>query len=172
MSTEAEVAAALDRMVGSIEVLKSALVGGAELDPSTVRSLIVKASDESRFTLGVSYPVMKAEKTRAKDGHRDFAGADVVEKAAWSYLANGPQVGIQHVDGTEGAGTVVESYVYRGPDWPINGRIIKAGTWLLGTIWEPDAWSLIKSRKITGLSPQGRGARRVPTPERLAQVEM
>ncbi len=136
---------------------------------------VVKASDERRYTLGVAYGANLPDVGVAADGFRDFAGPQAVEDAAWNYLRKGGGVGINHLDGTEGHGTVVESYVYRGPDWPVTApdgstQVIKAGDWLLGVVWDPPTWSAIKAGEINGYSPQGSARRRRPTAEALAQL--
>jgi hypothetical protein len=119
---------------------------------------------EQRYVLGVAYqagpdPMIK----RGADGGRDFFSAEELEKAAWGFLQKGAAVGLGHVDGTEGAATVVESYIYRGPDWPLgNGVVVKSGDWLIGAILSERAWQLYKSGQITGWSPQGAARRITP----------
>lgn len=108
-----------------------------------------------RYTLGLVY------KADALDAHGEFMTAEDIENAAWDYAINSREVGCFHVDGTGGNGTVVESYIYRGPDWvitSIDGRTtvtISAGDWLMGVIWSIPAWQLILSGRINGLSMQG-----------------
>lgn len=82
-------------------------------------------------------------------------------------------VGAWHEDGTDGSGDVVESYIYRGPDWTVTAadgstQVIKAGDWLLGVRWNEDTWARIKNGEIGGVSPQGRAHRRVPDPATVA----
>jgi Putative phage serine protease XkdF len=144
-----------------------------EEDAPEVALKALQATDERRYTLGLSYPANRADRAVAADGFRDFAKADVLENAAWSYLRKGAKVGLLHHKGTEGRGQVVESYIYRGPDWEIDTPsgekvMIKAGDWLMGIIWDSLAWRAIKTGKLTGLSPQAKVRRRIPSPEDLA----
>lgn len=121
-------------------------------------------ADEQRYVLGVAYQAGPDPKIqRGADGGRDFFSAEELEKAAWNYLAKGPTVGLFHADGTEGCADVVESYVYRGPDWDLgDGTVVKSGDWLIGAVLDEPAWELYKAGRITGFSPQGAARRRRP----------
>lgn len=119
---------------------------------------------EQRYVLGLAYqsgrdPLI----ARGLDGARDYFTAEELEKAAWSFLASPPESGVFHVGGTEGASTVVESYIYRGPDWDMGGVVVKAGDWLVGVICDEPTWELVKSGRVTGFSMQGTARRRKPT---------
>jgi hypothetical protein len=131
---------------------------------------VIKASDERRYTLGVAYPANRPDVGKAADGFRDFASAEVLEEAAWNFMRKGGRVGLNHADGTEGVGQVVESYIWRGPDWPQGDYVVKSGDWLMGVVWEPTTWAAIKEAKFTGFSPQGAARRRVPSPAALSQL--
>ncbi len=136
---------------------------------------LIKASSEQRYTLGVAYAANLPDVSKAADGFRDFAGPDALEQAAWSYLRKGGNVGLHHQHGTDGRGTVVESYIYRGPDWAVptpdgSTQVIKSGDWLLGVVWDADTWPLIKAGVINGLSPQGSARRGKPSPEAIAKL--
>jgi hypothetical protein len=144
-------------------------------DGETVKGVVVKSDEECRYTLTVAYPADSADVSTARDGFQDFASKGAVEKAAWSYMEHGRNIGLFHQDGTDGAGTLVESYIYRGPDWEVpapdgSHQVIKAGDWLIGVRWEPDAWNLIKSGEVTGVSMQGAAQRRPPSPADVARV--
>jgi hypothetical protein len=108
---------------------------------------------EQRYALGVAYPADQL------DGHGEFMTPEDVEQAAWGFLRLGPQVGLYHADGTIGHAQVVESYIYRGPDWQLGDQTVHAGDWLLGVIFDPDTWELVKAGRIVGWSIQGIGSR-------------
>jgi|ERR1039458_2383028 hypothetical protein len=134
---------------------------------------IFKSVEESRVTVGLAYPANRPDVSRAADGFRDFAGLTAVERACWAFTAKSRSIGLQHQDGTEGHGEVVESAIHRGPDWVIKGddgqeKIIKDGDWVMAVRWDIPTWSLIKAKRLNGLSPQGRAKRGTPTPESLA----
>jgi hypothetical protein len=122
---------------------------------------LIKAVPEHQFTLGLAYPANRPDIRRAKDGHIDIASAEVVEKAAWSWMAKSQAIGLFHA-GEGGQGRLAESYIHRGPDWETGNTTIRAGDWLVGVIWEDPAWSLVKSGQVRGFSPQG-FAQRAPT---------
>ena len=120
-------------------------------------------SDEQRYVLGVAYQAGPDPRIqRGADGGRDYFTAAELEKAAWGFLSDGiPEIGIGHLDGTTGAAAVVESYIYRGPDWDLgDGLVVKSGDWLIGAILNERAWDLYKSGGISGFSPQGAARRR------------
>jgi hypothetical protein len=137
---------------------------------------VVKAVEERRYTLGVSYPAMRTDVSVAADGHRDFVSAETLEKTAWEWMTKHRDVGMFHRKGTEGHATVVESYIYRGPDWtvpsPVDGNdyVVKAGDWMLGTVWDQHGWELVKAGLIRGWSPEGGARRSTPNAERLSQL--
>jgi Putative phage serine protease XkdF len=143
----------------------------ATWDGESVAGVLVKASDERRYTLTVAYPADRADVAVAADGHRDFASKAAVEDAAHNYLLKGGKVGLHHADGTEGAGQVVESYIWPAGDWATSaGYVVKAGDWLVGIVWDEPSWELVKAGKIGGVSMQGSARRRTPTAEAIAAL--
>jgi hypothetical protein len=127
------------------------------------REGVAMADEPQRYVLSIAYKAGPDPRiTKGADGGRDFLSAESLELAAWNYIAKGsPQVGIGHIDGTTGAATVVESYIYRGPDWDLgDGIVVTKGDWLIGMILEPRSWELAQQGKLTGLSPQGVARRR------------
>jgi len=132
---------------------------------------LLKASAEKRYTLGIGYAAGRPDVAPGKDAHLDFVGADALERAAWEFLQKGGEVGLHHEDGNTGRGQVVESYVYRGPNWPqAGGFTVQSGDWLLGIIWDDDAWAEIKKGRVKGYSLQGRAVRRRPSPAAVAAL--
>lgn len=144
-------------------------------DGTGVAGVLVKSDQERRYTLTVAYPANKADTSVAADGYKDFASKAAVEDAAWSYLTKSPVVGLWHADGTDGAGSVVESYIYRGPDWTVKAadgteHTVTAGDWLLGIQWDQASWDDVKAGRIGGVSMQGKAARRTPSAEDVANL--
>lgn len=132
--------------------------------PPAVPGDAVKAAAPQRYVLGIAYqagPDPRIQK--GQDGGRDYFTEAELEKAAWSFLRNGPRVGLFHLDGTDDGGVaqVVESYIYRGPPWDLgNGIVAKSGDWLVGAVLSPKAWRAVQDGRISGFSPQGSAKRR------------
>lgn len=166
----------------TVETAGGAVTAKATWDGETISvGPLAKADPELRYTLNVIYPADKADIAKAQDGHRDFASKDVVRKAAWDYMRNYRNVGMCHTPeqaagvGAEllqqGAAELVESFIYPGPDWePEPGVVVKAGDWLGGFVWSPDAWELVKSGKIGGVSVEGKARRRKPSAGAVANL--
>jgi hypothetical protein len=114
-----------------------------------------------RYTLSVVYPANQV------DAHGDTMTQDELEKAAWRFMSKesvSRRVGLMHEDGTTGAGTVVESFIYRGDPWTVKDiggttQTVSPGDWLMGIVWDEDAFAAIESGELTGLSLQGFAAR-------------
>lgn len=132
---------------------------------------VFKSTPELRYTLGVAYPVNRVDAGKGADGFQDFASEDILREAAWNFMRNGARIGLDHEPGTDGAGTVVESYIWPGDPWPQdNGYVVHPGDWLLGVIWSEEVWMLIKRGLRRGFSIQGAATRRLPSSESLALV--
>jgi len=138
-----------------------------ELRRGVVRQLTpVAKGAEKQFLLGLAYVAGRDPRIRkGMDGGRDFLDPEDLERACWSFLPGGGQVGIGHIDGTLGHLTVTENYIYRGPDWEQpTGLVLKSGmAWLIGGLCDDHAWRMAKAGHVNGFSPQGGGRRlRVP----------
>lgn len=149
----------------------TAAKGVAAWDGETMSGVVAKASDELQYTLVCIYPADRADVAVAQDGHRDFASKAAVRDAAWNWLRKGAKVGLHHADGTEGAGVVVESFLWPAGDWTTKvGYVVKEGDWMGGIVWDDPAWALIKDGKIGGVSMQGSAKRRTPTAAAIAAL--
>ena len=116
--------------------------------------------EPQRYVLGIAHQAGRDEKIRtAADGARDWFSPVELEKAAWNFLKATPTVGLFHADNTEGSAQIVESYIYRGPDWDTGDVIVKSGDWLVGAILNEQAWRLYKAGYVDGWSVQGSAVR-------------
>jgi hypothetical protein len=137
-------------------------VAADELGPGdAVEYALVEKADEQRYTFGPIYM------PGALDAHREYADTDVLQGALWDFFENGDKVlHKQHTDAP--VGRIVELV-----SWPFEQRVeltnpgtgvaktvtLPAGTTYAGTLWEPEAWPLVKSGKITGYSMGGTAVR-------------
>jgi hypothetical protein len=121
---------------------------------------------DTHYVLSVAYPANRV------DGHGEWMTPDTVERAAWEFNTTGREIGLYHDDnGLVGTAQVVESYIYRGPQWQCQAadgstQTINPGDWLLGVVFPPECWPLVKRGQVDGWSIQGVGARRPGAPGR------
>lgn len=166
----------------TVDVTEPGTAAKASLGPdwnadgrADVEGLVVKQQEELRTTLVVAYPANKADAAVAADGHRDFASKEAVRDAAWNYLKKSRNIGLRHEDGTDGAGEVVESFLWPAEDWTVKAadgseHVVQEGDWMLKIRWSPEAWEMVKSGEIGGVSMQGRAARRKPSAAAVASL--
>lgn len=134
-------------------------------DSDLLAMRLVKSSSEQRVSWGIVYRAgLDAVPSRGADGFVDVVKAQALESACHQYMEKRQDVGLWHADGTSGSGRVIECSIHRGPPFVVkasDGSSVKVGTgdWLLAVRWDPQAWQLIKSGRVTGYSFQG-GARR------------
>jgi hypothetical protein len=128
---------------------------------------ILKADNAKRYALAPLYL------PGTQDAHGEFIEADELQAAVWEYVRKGDlRLRLQH-DRRQVVGEVVEIMAL---PWPIEapltvGKTTKrlkmpAGTVLMGAVFTPEGWRLLKEGKLAGWSLGGR-ARRVPGDKRL-----
>lgn len=131
------------------------------------RTLLHKADDgsvnEERYTLGI---VLEPD---VIDSQNDTYDAPTIRKAAHLYMERYQTMGLQHKEMTTDI-QVVESYL-APVDMTINGRTIKAGTWLMGNKYAEGVWKDVLAGKYTGLSIGGY-ANRQPATKAAAPAEV
>jgi hypothetical protein len=147
----------------------------AKSEPEVVELVadVVKSSSDQQYLLCIAWEPGKDDRiAKGVDGARDFMTAPDVEQAAWRLIAKhaGGQSGLAHASffdpsRDESHARVVESYIYRGPDWPMTAAdgsevVVKAGAWLVGLECDDVAWAEYKAGRIGGVSVQGRARRR------------
>jgi len=92
-----------------------------------------------------------------KDTQEDWATADEIRKAAWSFMESDQIYKINHDE--EGDIHVLESYI-APVDFETEGQKIKAGTWLLGSrVMNEETWEQIEKGELTGYSMAGEAFR-------------
>ena len=104
---------------------------------------------EQRYVLGI---VLEPD---IVDLQGDTYDAETIRKAAWLYMMEYRNIGLQHQQLINHATKLVESYI-APVDLEVNGVAIKAGTWLIGQYVADDGlWAAIKSGQVGGLSIGG-----------------
>lgn len=112
-----------------------------------------------RYVQGIAYPALR------KDGHGEWMSPETVEATAWEFMRSGRQIGFFHAGQTVGHGDVVESFIHRGPSYTVTAPdgtevSINTGDWVLGVIFDEQAWQLIERGDVDGWSIDGSGRRR------------
>lgn len=148
------------RVEGSVDIEKAVVY-----EPFGVDRLVhVVKAEEQRYTLSVVYPC-SARGMPEPDFHGDTMSDIELERAAWGFMGRGTdRIGLMHRPGSQGAGRVVESYIWRGESWKMQDaggaeQEISPGDWVMGIVWTPEAWAAIRGGEITGLSLQGRASK-------------
>lgn len=124
---------------------------------------IAPDAEPQQFCLGIAYQAGRDPRiARGLDGGRDFFTEAELEKACWSFMLNGQELGMFHAEGTTGAARPVENYIYRNPiPWVVGpDLVVRKGDWVLGALMDDKPWELVQAGDATGWSPQGRGRRR------------
>jgi hypothetical protein len=132
-------------------------------DPDSEEPVVKRLNvpqDPKRFVWGVAYPADRV------DGHGEFMSATELEQVAWDYCKKSRQVGFYHADGTTSHGEVVESSIWRGPDWTTkdidgNEQVIKSGDWVLGVQFDEPGFEQVVSERANGWSIDGLMKRRL-----------
>ena len=131
------------------------------IEPLTKMSRFLKQASEERFTLAPWYIPDKY------DAQNEWTDAIELQKALWDYVKSGDRdIRLQHQKDIK-AGEWVEAmtlpYEWTTPVQKSNGSqgsiTYPAGTVLLGVVWEPWAWEMVKSGGITGFSIGGSAER-------------
>lgn len=110
---------------------------------------IGKAAEDERYVLGI---VLEPE---VVDSQGDIYSADEIKKAAYAYMSDFQNIGLQHKQLINNKVTLLESYL-APVDMEIHGSVIRAGTWMMAVRFEDHAlWSDVKLGRLTGFSIGG-----------------
>ena len=128
--------------------------------PQAVAKHMLKAA-EKRFTLGPMYiPDMQ-------DAHGEWTDGEELQNAVWDYVRSGDRrIRLQHnTDIVAGEWVEILTWPYpiEVPMFGAGGEIMMcefpSDTVFLGVIWEPWAWDLVKTGKVSGYSIGGKAQR-------------
>lgn len=138
---------------GKKEAEKTGSPEGQEQFSLTANFVAVTKAEENpeHFVMSIVY------EPDEKDTQEDWATADEIRKAAWSFMESDQIYKINHDE--EGEIHVLESYI-APVDFEMEGQKIKAGTWLLGSrIRNQETWERIEKGELTGYSMAGNAFR-------------
>lgn len=149
-----------DRWDALIEATDKAWGAPRTLAELNTPSLVSKAVDERKFTLGPMYIPNKL------DAHDEWTDANELQSAVWEYVRKGDRrIRLQH-DRDIVAGEWVEIMTF---PYPMTVPVLKGDareevtfpkdTVFLGVVWEDWAWQLVKSGKLRGYSIGGKAER-------------
>lgn len=124
-------------------------------------TLVSKAADERRFTLGPMYIPNR------RDAHAEWTDPDELQKAVWEYVKKGDRrIRLQHDrDTVAGEWVEVMAWPYEvsvpmmRKDGSTQDMTFPENTVFLGVVWEPWAWELVKADKLRGYSIGGKAQR-------------
>jgi len=131
------------------------------IKPLAKSTRLIKQADEERFTLAPWYI------PDTYDAQNEWTDAKELQKALWDYVRGGDRaIRLQHQKDIK-AGEWVEAmtlpYEWTTPIRKANGSggsiTYHAGTVLMGVVWEPWAWEMVKKGQITGFSIGGSAER-------------
>lgn len=132
-----------------------------ELNQMSKMSLVSKATNEQRFTLGPMYV------PDSLDAHGEWTDAEELQKAVWEYVRKGDRrIRLQHnrdVVAGEWVEIMTFPYTMSVPMNKADGSradlSFPKDTVFLGVVWEPWAWELIKRGELRGYSIGGKAER-------------
>jgi len=131
------------------------------IEPLVRKTRFIKQAAEERFTLAPWYI------PDTYDAQNEWTDAKELQKALWDYVKSGDRdIRLQHQKDIK-AGEWVEAmtlpYEWTTPVKKANGSngsiTYPAGTVLMGVVWEPWAWDMVKKGAITGFSIGGSAER-------------
>lgn len=118
---------------------------------------VFKAEQEEQYVLGIVLEPLK--EMGETDSQNDLYSAENVRKAAYTFMEEFSNMGVQHSELANDKIKILESWIQR-EDALIEGAQVTKGTWLMGLhIVDADLWAKVKKGDITGLSIGGVASR-------------
>jgi DNA adenine methylase len=119
-----------------------------------IRIFKADKNEEERITFGV---VLEPEEI---DAQKDTVSIEEIEQAAYRFMEDFGNLGLQHSEIINGRTVLLESYI-APVDFEVGTEKVKAGSWLMKLrIVDEDLWEEIKSGAITGYSIGGSAIRK------------
>jgi len=117
---------------------------------------VTKAEDE-KYALGIVLePLKEMGKT---DSQNDLYSADEVKKAAYLFMEEFANMGVQHTELANSKIKILETWIQR-EDATIEGTAVTKGTWMMAVRFlDDELWTKVKKGEITGFSIGGIASR-------------
>lgn len=131
------------------EIEEEVVVGAPNAEGPVINvNIISKSDDDERIVMGVVY------EPNEEDTQGDYATAEEIRKAAYSFMENGQIYKVMHKDVAVDI-CVLETYL-APVEFQIGDETVTKGTWLLASRIPPgEMWADIKSGEFTGYSMGG-----------------
>lgn len=127
--------------------------------------LVSKSSDDKRLVFGFASTILDNEGNPLVDKQGDVIQEWEIEKAAYRYMLNSRDGGIEHV--VTGVGKCVESMVFTQDKLDALSKAgvtvdgVKPGSWWIGFyVQDDDVWESVKKGELSQFSIHGTGKRR------------
>jgi hypothetical protein len=128
--------------------------------PVSYAPLLKSLDDERRYTLGPLYV------PGATDADDEYVTAEDLQSSMWNYVRKGKRdIRDTHTDRVIGELVEIVTWPYEVEtdallgDGTFGKFRLPANTVYAGVVWGPEAWALVKSRKLRGYSMGGRAVR-------------
>lgn len=134
-------------------------------DQITTEGLIVSKDDDQRLVFGWANIATNEDGHVVVDRQGDWTTVDELEKAAYDYVLNSRDGGVQHL--TKGVATVVESMVFTKDKLSKLGipeGTVPEGWWIGFRIHDDDVWAGVKKGDYPDFSIHGSGRRTKKAP--------
>jgi hypothetical protein len=121
----------------------------------SVRKGVDDAQGEERYVLGV---VLEPEPENG-DSQGDTYSEDEVRKAAFTFMEDFRNTGLQHARLVNKSVKILESYI-APQDLDFDGTSVKKGTWLMSVrVLDDEIWNAVRKGDLTGFSIGGHALR-------------
>jgi hypothetical protein len=121
------------------------------------RTLPVFKTQEEKYVLGIVLEPLK--EMGETDSQKDLYSAEEVRKAAYLFMEEFADMGVQHTELANDKLKILESWIQR-EDAVIEGVKVIKGTWLMGVrVVDDTLWEKVKKGEITGFSIGGIASR-------------
>ncbi len=141
-----------DQSEAEADIEEEVIADAPDIEKVDVSIISKSDDDDERIVFGVVY------EPDAEDTQGDYATAEEIRKAAYTFMENGQEYKVMH-KGAPVDVRVLESYL-APVGFSIGEDVVKKGSWMLTSrINDPEMWADIKSGEFAGYSMGGTSER-------------